>query len=183
MWHVTRDMWHVTRDTWRDMWHVLGVNIFSKFQLPSSYGLWFMILWISGGKGSLNELMNEWYIFSRCLEYILLSQSQSSVHLVVLELVENLFFIKVIRYTPSPHTGWDTNEAGKDITVFVLWQEEGCTRLYFIVYPDSSHNTDILENNSSIDHPGDQYWKRWFSVLLWQLGNTGKYCPVDWAIL
>ena len=32
-----------------------GVNILSKFQLPSSYGLWFMILWISGGKGSVAE--------------------------------------------------------------------------------------------------------------------------------
>ena len=59
MWHVTRDMWHVTRDTWhvtRDTWHVTrdtfwGVNILSKFQLPSSYRLWFMILWRSGGKG------------------------------------------------------------------------------------------------------------------------------------
>ena len=30
---------------------------------------------------------------------------------------------------------------------------------------------------------GDQYWKSWFSVLLCLLDNTGKYCPVDWAIL
>ena len=66
-WHVTRDMWHVTRDTWHvthDMWHVTpdtfgGVNILSKFQLPSSYRLWFMILWRSGGKGSLSELINQ----------------------------------------------------------------------------------------------------------------------------
>ena len=60
MWHVTRDMWHVTRDMWRDTWHMTcdmfgGVNILSKFQLSSSYGLWFMILWISGGKGSVTE--------------------------------------------------------------------------------------------------------------------------------
>ena len=60
-WHVTCDMWHVTRDTW----HVIratfgGVNILSKFQLPSSYRLWFMILWRSGGKGWLTESMNEW---------------------------------------------------------------------------------------------------------------------------
>ena len=34
-------MWHVTRATW----HVGGVNIPSKFQLPSIYCLWFMILW------------------------------------------------------------------------------------------------------------------------------------------
>ena len=61
MWHVTGDTWHVTRDTWhvtRDRWHLTcdmfgGVNILSKFQLPSSYRLWFMILWRSGGKGSL----------------------------------------------------------------------------------------------------------------------------------
>ena len=30
---------------------------------------------------------------------------------------------------------------------------------------------------------GVKYWKSWFSVLLQQLGKTGKYCPVDWAIL
>ena len=60
MWHVTGDSGHVTRD----MWHVThdmfeGVNILSKFQLPSSYRLWFMILWRSGGKGWLAEWINE----------------------------------------------------------------------------------------------------------------------------
>ena len=61
MWHVTRDTWHRTHDTWhvtRDTWHVTrlgGVNILSKFQLHSSYRLWFMILWRSGGKGWLIE--------------------------------------------------------------------------------------------------------------------------------
>ena len=67
MWHVTCDAWHVTRDMWhvtRDMWHVTcdtfgGVNILSKFQLPSSYCLWFMMLWRSGGKGWVTELMND----------------------------------------------------------------------------------------------------------------------------
>ena len=52
MWHVTRDMWHMTRDTWhmtRDTFG--GLNILSKFQLPSSYRLWYMILSRSGGKG------------------------------------------------------------------------------------------------------------------------------------
>ena len=42
-WHVTCDMRHVTRDMWnmtrdRNMWHVVGVNILTNFQLPSSYG-------------------------------------------------------------------------------------------------------------------------------------------------
>ena len=46
-------MSHVTRDMFG------GVNILSKFQLPSSYCLWFMILWRSGGKGWLNESMND----------------------------------------------------------------------------------------------------------------------------
>ena len=66
MCHVTRDMCHVTRDTWHvtcDTWHVTcdtlgGVNILSKFQLPSSYRLWFGILWRSGGKGSRTQWMN-----------------------------------------------------------------------------------------------------------------------------
>ena len=60
IWHVTCDTWHVTCD----MWHVTcdlfkGVNILSKFQLPSSYCLWFMILWRSGGKGTLTDWFNE----------------------------------------------------------------------------------------------------------------------------
>ena len=58
------DFWifFVTCDVTRDTWHVTclgGVNIPSKFQLPSSYGLWFMILWISGGKGWLSDWMNQ----------------------------------------------------------------------------------------------------------------------------
>ena len=54
-WHVTRDKWyvicdllHMTCDMWhvtRDMSHVVGVNILSKFQLPSSYCLWFMMFY------------------------------------------------------------------------------------------------------------------------------------------
>ena len=51
-WQVTRDTWHVTRDTFG------GVNILSKFQLPSSYRLWFMILWRSGGKGWVTQLIS-----------------------------------------------------------------------------------------------------------------------------
>ena len=51
--HVTHETWHMTCDMFG------GVNILSKFQLPRSYRLWFMILWKSGGKGSLNELMND----------------------------------------------------------------------------------------------------------------------------
>ena len=63
-WHVTRDMWHVTCDTWHVTWHVTrdlfgGVNILSNFQLPSSYSLWFMIFWRSGGKGWLTEWLND----------------------------------------------------------------------------------------------------------------------------
>ena len=59
MWHVKRDTWHVTRDmrhvTYDMLW---GVNILSKFQLPSSSGLWYMIFWRLGGKGWLTELIN-----------------------------------------------------------------------------------------------------------------------------
>ena len=59
MWHMTCEMRHVTHDMWhvtRDMFG--GMNILSKFQLPSSYCLWFMILWRSGGKGSLCKWIN-----------------------------------------------------------------------------------------------------------------------------
>ena len=57
MWHVTRDTWHVTRDTWHVTCLRGGVNILSKFQLPSSYCLWFMLLCRSGSKGSLTDHM------------------------------------------------------------------------------------------------------------------------------
>ena len=62
MWQVTLHTWHVTRDTWRvthDTWHVTCLNILSNFQLPSFYCLWFMVLWRSGGKGWLNQLITE----------------------------------------------------------------------------------------------------------------------------
>ena len=52
MWHMTRDTWHVT--CW---W---GVNITSKFQLPSSYVLGKTLFWRLGGKGWLTERLNEW---------------------------------------------------------------------------------------------------------------------------
>ena len=55
-WQVTRDTWHVTHDTW------CGVNILSKFQLSSSNGLGFMMLWISGEKRItqlINQLIND----------------------------------------------------------------------------------------------------------------------------
>ena len=62
-WHVTCDMWHVmTCDTWHvthDMWLVVWGNILSKFQLPSSYGLWFMISWRLGGKGWLTHSLTQ----------------------------------------------------------------------------------------------------------------------------
>ena len=45
-WHVTCDTWHVTGDTGHGTRDTFGgVNILSKFQLLSSYRLWFMILW------------------------------------------------------------------------------------------------------------------------------------------
>ena len=58
MWHVTCDMWHVTCETWREM------NILSKFQVPRSYGLGVRVSWWFGGKGWVNESINEW---RRCL--------------------------------------------------------------------------------------------------------------------
>ena len=37
------------------MWHVVGVKILSKFELPSSYGLGVIMLWRLGGKGRLSR--------------------------------------------------------------------------------------------------------------------------------
>ena len=57
MWQVTHDMWHVTCDTWHvpcDTWW--GVNILSKFQLSSSYGLGKTVYWRYFHKGWLNHL-------------------------------------------------------------------------------------------------------------------------------
>ena len=50
-WHMTCDTWHVTPETWHvtcDTWW--GVNILSKFQLPSSNGLGSMMSWKLGKK-------------------------------------------------------------------------------------------------------------------------------------
>ena len=59
MWHVTFDTWHVTHDTWHMACDMLWrVNILSKFQLPSSYGLWFNISWRLGGKGWRTDWLN-----------------------------------------------------------------------------------------------------------------------------
>ena len=61
-WHMTCDMWHTTCDTQHathNMRHVVGGEHSLKFQLPSSYGLWFMISWRLGGKGWPTELINE----------------------------------------------------------------------------------------------------------------------------
>ena len=56
MWRITCGLWHVTCDTWHVTHDMLwGVNILSKFQLPSSYCLWFIRIWRYGGKGSLSE--------------------------------------------------------------------------------------------------------------------------------
>ena len=52
--HVTHDRWYVTFDTW---WEV---KILSKVQVPSSNNLGVMMVWRFGGKGSINEWINEW---------------------------------------------------------------------------------------------------------------------------
>ena len=60
---MTRDMGHVTRDMWQvtcDLWHELGDEHSLKFQLPNSYGLGKKIIWRSGGKEWLAELIKEW---------------------------------------------------------------------------------------------------------------------------
>ena len=47
-------------------------------------------------------------------------------------------------------------------------------RLYFIVFPDSSHNTDILNYNSSIDIPGRSILEELivcFAPTAWQCGK------------
>ena len=51
---LTCDRWHVTGDTWQvtgDTWHLTpdtqcGINILSKYQLPSSSGLELKIFWL-----------------------------------------------------------------------------------------------------------------------------------------
>ena len=47
-------MWHVTRYTQG------VVNIVSKFQVRSSIGVWFMIFWRFGGKGSVSSFIYQW---------------------------------------------------------------------------------------------------------------------------
>ena len=82
--HVTCDMGHVTNDTWHvtcdmrhvtcDMWHMLcgiwrEVNIPSKLQVPSSYGLegleGILKIWRKRMNELMNELMNHKGLFTR----------------------------------------------------------------------------------------------------------------------
>ena len=42
-----------------DMWHVVGGDILSKIQLPSLYSLDGKVIWRSGQKGWITELINE----------------------------------------------------------------------------------------------------------------------------
>ena len=50
MWHVTCDTWHMTHDTWHVTCDMLwGVNILSKFQLPSSFGVGVSQIWALWG--------------------------------------------------------------------------------------------------------------------------------------
>ena len=82
-WHMTCDMWHVTCYMWHmtyEMWW--GVNILSKFQLPSSNDLWFMIFLIFGGKESLSQLI----IKSFMKVFVEQPRLHLSVNLVVPEL-------------------------------------------------------------------------------------------------
>ena len=51
MLRVPLDTWHLTCDMW---W---GVNILSKYQLPSSYGLGFTMSWRFRGKGWVSQLI------------------------------------------------------------------------------------------------------------------------------
>ena len=59
MWHLTPDTSHVTHDIWHVSCDTEGVmNIVSKFQVPSSYGLGCL-----GCEGVLkipNERMTDW---------------------------------------------------------------------------------------------------------------------------
>ena len=87
----------------------------------------------------------------------------------------------------------------------VVWQDEGYSMKYSLSpreiprskpkgFPEGSGYVSsyfltrvtiqtFLITNLALTFLGDQYWKNWFSVLLWLLGNTGKFCSVAWAIL
>ena len=57
MWQVTHDMWHMTHDTY------CGMNILSKFQLPSSFGFGLTVFWIYFHKPWLSYLMSHKAIY------------------------------------------------------------------------------------------------------------------------
>ena len=82
----TKKMWHLTPE----MWHMGGgVFIFSKFQLPSSYGLGVILFWRFGEKGLLNKWMNQsvtpgllkscpWFVFVIVKYFFLMLEAQTS---------------------------------------------------------------------------------------------------------
>ena len=61
IWNMTSDTWHVTYNRWHmtcDTWKVGEVDLLSKFQLPSFYGLGVKVFWRYVHKGSLTDWLN-----------------------------------------------------------------------------------------------------------------------------
>ena len=59
MWHMTPETWHMTHDTWHMTHDRFGeVNLLSKFQHLSSYGLGLKVLWRYFHKESLTKSIN-----------------------------------------------------------------------------------------------------------------------------
>ena len=75
--------------------------------------------------------------------------------------IQNEIFIMVFHTVQCQWRLCLYSDKWRDIWWNIAWAQEKSRglRLYFSLYPDSSHNIDILNYISSIDLPGDQYWK------------------------
>ena len=83
---LTCDTWHVTCHTWHltcKMWQVMGVNIPSKCQLPSSYSLGKKVFSRLGGNGWLRQLINYtgFYRTAQATPGLLISKVKIQYHL------------------------------------------------------------------------------------------------------
>ena len=63
MWHLTPESWHMTCDLWHVSRDTQGVmNIVSKFQVPSFFGLGVKVSWRLWTKGSPTQLITKVFI-------------------------------------------------------------------------------------------------------------------------
>ena len=100
-------------------------------------------------------------------------------------MIPSLILLKIIPYNPMgvyfeiyPWLEGNTVKFNNNIPYLrVIY----CIRLYFIVYPDLSHNTDILTYDSSIDLPKRSMLEELILRIALTAWQYGKILPSWWS--